>query len=273
MNNWNISFENEIIFIDPKKRPVYQINWNSTNLEIIKILSSSAKYKSMIDNWIIDVELDWCQIEIKNNWPKEWLDHAQEELIRAFEVIESTAKDLWLAICDSPVPHQDFIPMFTPCPKKHEKYQNIHNKLMWYWVNIRKATNIAWLHMHWDIKDLDNFSDYCLISNTIKSLFESWEYEKLQLSAKRLEQYSKVVETLNKDWTIKWWIIPLYLDKSNIKSLFDENNNPLPNYLLVWIKKKSNLTCEIRTADWVNSISWLIEATQKLYDFRNNILW
>ncbi len=168
-----IAFESEHIIVNSNNVPINYISkwplwifWrNQTSDEVIKILEK--KYPKIKESWWVWKELDACQIEIRNTEAKNTLTEAQDEICSLYEKIEDIViNDLWLKLLDSSVPQQDFepvtsweikinldyIPLMGFYSRQHlsikDRYRNIDTKLKSIWLDIRKATNIAWIHFH-----------------------------------------------------------------------------------------------------------------------------
>lgn len=268
MKKPNIAFENELIIVDEKWIPAYLYEWQKTSDLILKIIWE--KYPKYINSWCIAPELDSCQIEIKNNWPQTCLENAQDQLMDLFDTTIETVHKLWLKIWISPVPLQDFTPIYSD---KCERYKFIHEKLLSHWLDTRKATNISWLHMHIDINSL---KQHALISNEIAKYFGKNEFKKLWMSQERHQMYIKVVECLIGLWFVSSWYLPMIFQSfENLeKQLLDPNGDPIFNYSYVRLKKfKSwNFTSEIRTSDWAANITELLNKTNNIYELGMEIL-
>lgn len=268
MKIWKIAFEAEFIVTDKKNTPVNYI-WNMlTSNAILQIISQ--KHPQCTKSWVIEWELDACQIEIKNCCPKQTISQAQDELIKLFGIVEETVKnDFWLHLCRSSVPNQNFTPVANSTKKK---YITIHNMLMSEWEEKRKLTNTTWIHFHIDTNK--DFKIHKTVSNWFRYLFEKWEYDKMLLSQERYDKYKQLINILIKlnfldsSLAISSYKPLSFVNGINVdKILLNDEWNPLFSYNFISLKKPTptQFTTEIRTPDSVCTDKQLISTTDKIY--------
>lgn len=254
-----IAFENEIIIVNSDWIPQNYINWKLASQVVIDTIQK--KISKLITQWWITVELDACQIEMRNMWPKDTLQHAQDELSFLFEVVESTLRDdFGLQISQSVVPCQDFDPHCS----NWERYCMIHKALLSLWQDYRKATNIAWIHINVD----STLQEYFHINNFVHIIFADKNYWKLWISPNRLYHYQKAVNWVNQSLGMNLNSTTMFFDSvDEMKNkILDECWTPKFDYWLTRLKKLWNqYVAEIRSFDgWVN-IDDLICKTSKAY--------
>lgn len=265
-----IAFENEIIIVNEKWIPQNYIDWKLASQAVIDTIQ--MKLSKLISQWWITVELDACQIEMRNMWPKDSLQQAQDELVFLFDVVESTLRDdFGLHISQNVVPCQDFDPQCSTW----DRYCLIHNALLSLWKDYRKATNIAWIHLNID----STLHEYFHINNFIHWIFEDNNFWKLWISSHRLDQYQKAVNWVNQSLGMNLNSTTVYFDSLDEMqdTILDETWTPKFDYWLTRLKKLWNqYVAEIRSFDgWVNTED-LIYKTTKAYsliqDFRKQFI-
>lgn len=261
MNMKKIAFENEMIIVNENQIPQNLINWEIASKVVIERIKKIVP--EIINQWWIDQELDACQIEIRNMWPKDNLTEAQDELIKLFEITQNTLKnEFWLQVSKIVVPNQNFIPVPS---RKIERYETIHKALLWVSVSHRKATNIAGLHLNID----SILSEHLNINNQIFELFHNWDLDTLWMTKERFEMYKKTVEWVNISMDMNLKVLPKYFGSLNdMKSdLLDENWEPKFDYNFIRLKKiKKQFISELRTFDWWVTEKDLLEKTKKAYE-------
>lgn len=260
-----IAFENEIIVVDQNWIPQNYIDSEITSEKIIEIVR--RKIPEVIVFWWISKELDACQIELRNMWPKNSLMEAQDELLYLFDIIEDVIRnDFWLLISQNVVPKQDYIPMHSWL----ERYKTIQWALMQLGIEYWRSTNIAWLHLNVD----SNLEDHFIINNWIELLFRNKDIQKMWISKERLQMYLMAVS-----WVNNWlWMTLSSVPKnySSVKQMkweiLDSEGNPLFDYWFTRLKKYwSTYVSEVRTSDgWVNQDDILIK-TNNIYQLIESI--
>lgn len=256
----NIAFENEIIVVDENWIPQNKINWESCSEVVIENIKKRVPH--IISSWWITKELDASQIEMKNIWPKRTLEEAQEELLYLFWLVRDTiTQEYWLFISQSVVPNQDFTPEVSTWI---ERYKQIHEILLKVWLDYRRATNIAWMHINVDT-DLEG---YFRLNSLVYDLLVSRDFETLWISIERLKAYMKAI-----DWINLWLWAKLNAMWRKFKTLdemkaeiLDENWEPKFDYWFTRLKKSwIQYIWELRSVDWCLNEEDLLKKTSLAY--------
>lgn len=263
----NIAFENEIILVDAQWKPVNFVGNQKCSAVILETLQDMG-YQKEYTNGSIAWELDASQIEIKNAQPHKYLATAQEELVRLFGAVRNAANEHGLYISDNVVPNQDYIPEHSWLK---DRYSKIHDMLMDLWIDVRKWTNIAWLHVHF--QEDESFVNHRLISNYFHELFAQWKYSDMLMSGQRHMMYAKVVDALLTLKFVQTNYMPLLFTNDNIRSqIIDEKGDLIFNYRYVQVKKPGNkYTTEVRTPDAATNENAIVDITSRIYDIVKNI--
>lgn len=209
-----------------------------------------------------------CQIEIRNTWPKLWFNHAQDEIMTIMAcVMDVIQNDFGLGISATVAPDYD-----NPVPSSN-KYSSIVEILEGVSEEVRKATNIAWLHLNYD----NTLLEHALEWNKIREDFLMKKYDKLGFTKERLKKYSMVVEALQTNWIYNTPVEWVFTSDEKIKEwkfleLVDTYWEALGNHSIYRLKKlKSSYVSELRTFDWWTSLEDLEKKTRDAYNYILNI--
>ena len=263
MGDPKVWLELELIVVDKNKKPVNRIWSVLTSQKILSIIW--GQYPDLLKQWKIKPELDISQIEIVTSpWKP---DEVEKELVDVYKVVEKTVKELWLNLLWW-VPNQDFEPYST----WGEHYDKIHNLLLRFGKDVRRATNIAWLHLHIE-SDL-SFKRFIHLSHKVREAILNKKLNKIFMSKERFEQMKKVVDALVKAWFLDPHnpftntIIPYpFKDEQEVKHLVFDWKNLVKNYNLVGIKKPNwTYTVEVRTSDAVSWVDKLTNLVKNVFD-------
>ncbi len=244
--------EQEFIIVDKNLTPVNEIQNEIASKVVLELIQQ--QYPELVKDKQIKPELDACQMEI-NTLP--WKpDEVKSELVDLYRIVENTAQKLWYNLIGW-VPNQKFDPICS-CAKPH--YKDIHEKLLSVWLEYRKATNIAGIHLHIE-ETPEKWSRFIYLSNKIRKAIEQDNLKQVFMSNERFERMKMVIQ-----WLLK---VGIFLDKKNPftntivpywftskeeveKLVFDPFNKwgIVSNYNLVWLKKPNGkYTVEVRTPD------------------------
>ncbi len=261
-----IAFENEIIIVDKNNNVQNFIEWKIASTQVINKIKQ-IRPDLIQRNWISE-ELDACQIELRNMWPKNNFQEAQDEILELFEVTKNILEnEFGLHISKTVVPKKDFL---ATSSKKFERYDEIHSKLLKVWEHYRKATNIAGLHINFDT----DFGLYLAINNIVWELLENWKINKLWATQNRFELYKKVVSWVNHIYNKNLQVTPsLYKNIDEMtQKLLDKDKNPHFSYEFLRLKKiNENYVWELRSFDWWVNLKDLETKTKNAFDFIQNI--
>ncbi|MEF2175541.1 MAG: hypothetical protein V3575_03650 [Candidatus Absconditabacteria bacterium] len=265
-----IAFENEIIIVDNQGIPQNYINGQLASQTVIDVIQKKVSH--LISQGGIAVELDACQIEMRNMGPKDSLQQAQDELVELFQVVESTLRDdFGLYISQSVVPSQDYDPQCSNV----DRYCLIHNALLSLGHDYRKATNIAGIHINID----STLQEYFHINNFVHGLYFENDYQKLGISSNRLYQYQKAVNGVNQSLGMNLNPTTVLFDSLDQmqNTILDEAGEPKFDYGFTRLKRLGNqYVAEIRTFDGGVNTNDLIDKTTKAYslvqDFRKQFI-
>ncbi len=262
----NIAFENEMIIVNEAWIPQNYINWKIASKVVIDTIKLIVP--EIIEKWWIDQELDACQIEIRNIWPKESLEEAQSELVNFFGITNKILKnEFWLQFSENVVPNQNFEPIHSD---KIDRYAEIHDALSWVWIEYRKATNIAWLHLNMD----STLEDHLLLCRWVHAYFIKNLLQRVWMWADRFQFYKKTIEGINASLNKNIKVIPYnFRDLNEMKIwLLDANGEPFFDYNLLRLKKiKNQYISELRTFDWWVNEQDLINKTSESYQLITDI--